>query len=301
MSNVTQRISSIHFNDCEYVKKGQLLVQLNIDKKIAEKKQAEINLLEQQRELHRLEALKQKKIISEKDYDIQRTKALNAQAKLDEINADINDSSIVAPFDGILGIRKVSVGALLTPGSVVTTIDDIDKLKVDFTLPEKYSLLLKPNLKITAKCSAMADKKFNGDILAIVPRVSTVSRSISIRALIDNRDRLLKPGMMLKVSIRLKNRETIRIPERALSSIGERHYVFLLSDSNRVKLQYVIIGERENGFVEIEKNLKSGDKIVTDGANKLSDNEPVTVVKDETAELMQAMGKSMRNNPKEAL
>ncbi|MDR0753268.1 MAG: efflux RND transporter periplasmic adaptor subunit [Holosporaceae bacterium] len=298
-SSVAQRISSIHFNDCEHVKKGQLLVQLNVDKKIAEKKQAEINLLEQQRELHRLEALKQKKIIPEKDYDIQKTKLLSAQAKLDEINADIGDSSIVAPFDGILGIRKVSVGALLTPGSVVTTIDDIGKLKVDFTLPEKYSLLLKPNLKITAKCVATADKKFEGNILAIVPRVSSVSRSISVRALIDNVDCLLKPGMMLKISIRLKDREAIRIPERALSSIGERHYVFLLSDSNRVKLQYVTIGEREGGFVEIEKNLKSGDKIVTDGVNKLSDNELVTVVKDETAELMQAMNK--RSNLKGAL
>lgn len=300
-SNVTQRVSSIHFNDCEYVKKGQLLIQLNIDKKIAEKKQAKINLLEQQRELHRLEALKQKKIIPEKDYDIQKTRLLNAQAKLDEINADIRDSSIVAPFDGILGIRKVSVGALLTPGNVVTTIDDIDKLKVDFTLPEKYSLLLKPGLKITAKCIATAEKKFEGDILAVVPRVSAVSRSISVRALIDNRDRLLKPGMMLKISIRLKDRETIRIPERALSSIGERHYVFLLLNSNRVKLQYVTIGEREDGFVEIEKNLKSGDKIVIDGVNKLSDNELVTVVRDETAELIQIINKSTQNNQKEAL
>ncbi|MDR0581067.1 MAG: efflux RND transporter periplasmic adaptor subunit [Holosporaceae bacterium] len=299
-SNVTQRISSIHFNDCEYVKKGQLLVQLNVDKKIAEKKQAEINLLEQQRELHRLEVLKQKKVVPEKDYDIQKTKLLNAQAKLDEINADISDSSIVAPFDGILGIRQVSVGALLTPGSIVTTIDDIDKLKVDFTLPEKYSLLLKPNLKITAKCVAMAEKKFEGNILAIVPRISTTSRSISVRALIDNGNRLLKPGMMLKISIRLKGREAIRIPERALSSIGERHYVFWLSDSNRVKLQYVTIGERKNGFVEIEKNLKSGDRIITDGVNKLSDNELITIMKDETAELMRAMN-TAKNNSKETL
>ncbi|MDR2782112.1 MAG: efflux RND transporter periplasmic adaptor subunit [Holosporaceae bacterium] len=281
MSNVTQPVVSVHFSDCEQVKKGQLLVQLNVDKKIAEKKQAEINLLEQQRELNRLEILKKKKVISEKDYDIQKTKMLDAQAKLDAINADIRESSIVAPFDGILGIRKVSVGALLTTGSIVTTIDDIDKLKIDFTLPEKYSLLLKPNLKIVAKNDALQEKKFEGDILAIVPRVSTISRSISVRGIIDNKEHFLKPGMMLKISIKLMDREVIRVPEKALSSIGEKHFVFILSNENKVKRRYVSIEERENGFVEIEKGLEVGEKIISDGLNKLSDGDSVLVVKDE--------------------
>ncbi|MDR1982182.1 MAG: efflux RND transporter periplasmic adaptor subunit [Holosporaceae bacterium] len=285
MSNVTQTVASIHFTDCEHVKKGQLLVQLNINKKTAEKKQAEINLVEQRREFNRLEVLKKKKIIPEKDYDVQQTKLLDAQAKLDGINADIKESSIVAPFDGILGIRKISIGALLTPGSVITTIDDIDKLKVDFTLPEKYNLFLKPNLKIIAKSVVLEGKKFEGDILAVVPRVSPVSRSIAVRGIIDNRDHLLKPGMMLKISIKLKDREIIQIPEKSLSSIGEKHYVFVLSENNKVKRRYVSVGIRNNGFVEIEKGLNVGDKIITDGTSRLSDDDLVTVVKDETEKL----------------
>ncbi|MDR2107275.1 MAG: efflux RND transporter periplasmic adaptor subunit [Holosporaceae bacterium] len=180
MSCVSQTVASVHFSDCEYVKKGQLLVQLNTERKTAEKKQAEINLLEQQREFFRMETLRKKKIIPEKDYDVQKTKMLDAQAKLDAINADINQSSITAPFDGVLGIRKVSVGALLTQGSVITTIDDVSKMKVDFTVPEKYILLLKPQLKITAKSLALKGKKFKGDILAVVPRVSAVSRNVSV-------------------------------------------------------------------------------------------------------------------------
>ncbi|MDR2158188.1 MAG: efflux RND transporter periplasmic adaptor subunit [Holosporaceae bacterium] len=291
-STVSQKVVSIHFSDCEYVKKGQLLVQLNIEKKIAEKKQAEINLLEQRRELNRLESLRKKKIVSGKEYDVQSTKLLDAQAKLDGINVEIKESSIVAPFDGILGIRKVSVGALLTPGSVVTTIDDIDKLKVDFTLPEKYSMLLKPNLKIVAKSVALKGKKFEGDILAIDPRVSTISRSIGVRGIIDNKDHLIKPGMMLKISIKLKNRETICIPEKSLFSIGEKRYVFMLTDNGRIKRRYVTTGERDNGFVEIEKGLNVGDKIITDGGNKLSDDDSVNVVKDETEEFSQIINKS---------
>ncbi|MDR1333850.1 MAG: efflux RND transporter periplasmic adaptor subunit [Holosporaceae bacterium] len=284
MSNVTQKVVSIHFSDCEYVKKGQLLVQLNVDKKNAEKKQAEINLTEQQRELNRLEILKNKKVISHKEYDIQKTKMLDAQAKLDAIDADINESSIVAPFDGVLGIRKISIGALLIPGSVVTTIDDINELKVDFTLPEKYSLLLKPGLKIIVKNDALPEEKFEGIISAIVPRVSAVSRSISVRGIINNKDYLLKPGMMLKISIKLKDRESIQIPEKALASIGEKHYVFVLDESQspaKVKRKYVSIGERENGNIEIERGLEVGEKIVVDGLHKLSDEDSVLIVENE--------------------
>jgi membrane fusion protein (multidrug efflux system) len=198
----------------------------------------------------------------------------------------------VAPFDGILGIRKVSIGALLTPGSIITTIDDIDKLKVDFTLPEKYNLLLKPNLKITAKSVVLSNKKFEGDILAIVPRVSPVSRSIAVRGIIDNRDHILKPGMMLKISVKLNDREVIRIPEKSLSSIGERHYVFVISKDNKAKRRYVTTGERSNGFIEIEKGLGVSDKIIIDGTSKLSDNDLVTIIRDETKKIMETMNKS---------
>jgi membrane fusion protein (multidrug efflux system) len=297
MSNVTQKVVSIHFSDCEYVKQGQLLVQLNTDKKTAEKKQAEINLLEQQRELNRLETLKKKKVVSEKDYDTQKTKLLSAQAKLDEINAELKESSIIAPFDGVLGIRKISVGALLTPGSVIATIDDIDKLNIDFTIPEKYSPLLEPNLKITAKSIAFADKKFEGNILAVVPRLSTISRSISVRGVIDNKEHLLKPGMMLKISIKLKDREIIRVPEKAVLSIGEKHYVFLLNNESKVvNRQYVTIGQREDMFVEIQKGLNIGDKIIIEGVNKLSDGDSVSVSQDETDSMIKNMNELQNKN-----
>lgn len=128
-SSITQKVSHINFSDCDFVKKGDVLVQLNVEKQKAVQKQAEINLKEQQRELTRLSSLKDKKIIAEKEYDIQNTKLQDAQAKLAEIEEEIKEGTIVAPFDGMLGIRKISVGSLLTPGTVITTIDDIKKNK----------------------------------------------------------------------------------------------------------------------------------------------------------------------------
>ena len=129
-SSITQKVSQINFSDCDFVKKGDVLVQLNVEKQKAVQKQAEINLQEQQRELIRLSSLKDKKIIAEKEYDLQNTKLQDAQAKLAEVEEEIKEGTIVAPFDGMLGIRKISVGSLLTPGTIITTIDDIKKIKV---------------------------------------------------------------------------------------------------------------------------------------------------------------------------
>jgi membrane fusion protein (multidrug efflux system) len=291
-SNVSQIVTKVNFSDCDVVKKGQLLVQLNIDRELAAKKQAEINLSEQKREHNRLLALKKKSIVPEKEYDLQSTKMHDAQAKLDEINAEINDSSIVAPFDGILGVRKVSVGALITPGTIITTIDDIKKVKVDFAIPEKYVHLLKQGSEIIAESSAVPDEKFRGKISAIPARISVTSRSVSVRSIIDNEDYLLRPGMMVKVTIPTKAREAIQIPERAVANIGEKHYVFVLiplkeTDKSAkkkqkrqpctAKIRYVTIGEREEGVVEITDGLRVGESIVTDGIGKLSDGVTVFV------------------------
>lgn len=280
-STVTELVESIHFSDCERVKKGQLLVQLKSDKKNAEKKQIAALLQEQERELKRLEQLKTKKLIQTRDYDTQYSAWLKAKAQSEQIEAEIKECSIVAPFDGFLGIRQVSIGALVTSGTVIATLDDISKLKVDFTVPEKYNLLLTPKAKITATSVAVPDTKLSGEILAIVPRVSQQSRSVSVRGILDNANFVLRPGMMLKISIQLDDRVGIKIPEKAVSSIGEKHFVYVIKEGKSI-LQYVTIGNRNNGFIEIVKGLKADDKIITDGAEKVHDKSEVNIVRDDT-------------------
>jgi membrane fusion protein (multidrug efflux system) len=103
---------------------------------------------------------------------------------------------------------------------------------------------------------------------------------------IENKDHILRPGMMLKISVQLDDREVIKIPEKTLSSIGEKHFVFLLCENNRVKKHYVTVGERGHGFIEIEKGLKPGDKIIAEGNGRLSDEDSVNVVKEETLQLI---------------
>lgn len=287
-STVTELVESIHFSDCEHVKKGQLLVQLKLDKKNAEKKQIDALLQEQERELKRLEQLKTKKLIQTRDYDTQYSSWLKAKAQSEQIEAEIKECSIVAPFDGFLGIRQVSVGALVTSGTVIATLDDISKLKVDFTVPEKYNLLLTPKAKITATSVAVPDTKISGEILAIVPRVSQQSRSVSVRGILDNANFVLRPGMMLKISIQLENRVGIKIPEKAVSSIGEKHFVYVIKDGKSI-LQYVTIGKSSNGFIEITKGLNVDDKIITDGVEKAHDKSAVNIVRDDTESIRQQL------------
>ena len=262
-SSITQKITKISFSDCTLVKQGDVLVQLNVDKQKAILKQAEINLQEQQRE--------------PKEYDIQNTKLLDAQARIEEIKEEINEGTIVAPFDGMLGIRRISVGSLLTPGTVITTLDSIKKIKVDFSVPEKYFSLINKHCKITATSIAISGRKFCGTVDAVSPRISPVSRSFSVRGIINNDEYLLRPGMMLNVTIEMQDRDAILVPESAVFSIGEKHHVFLLVEGDKVKQTSVEIGLRQNGCVEITNGLKANETIITEGVVKLSDGDKVSI------------------------
>lgn len=276
-SSITQKVSKINFSDCDLVKKGDVLVQLNVEKQKAVQKQAEINLLEQERELARLSTLKNKKIIAEKEYDAQNTKLQDAQAKLDEIKEEIKEGTIVAPFDGMLGIRKISVGSLLTPTTVITTIDDIKKIKVDFPVPEKYLSLINTNCKISATSIAVPGKQFFGSVQAISPRISPISRSISVRGIIENEKYLLRPGMMLNVTIQMQDRDAVMIPEASVFNIGEKHFVYVLGEGNKVKQTEIEIGQRQKSLVEVTNGLKKEDTIVIDGIVKISDGDVVNI------------------------
>ena len=263
-SSVAQKVTEINFSDCDFVKKGDVLVRQNIDKQKAVKKQAEINLQEQQRELARITALKKRKVSADKEFDLQNTRVQDAQAKLAEIEEEIRERTIVAPFDGMLGLRKISVGALLSPGTVITTIDDIKNIKVDFSVPEKYLSLITTGSKIEVTSIALPGKKFFGTVQAISPRISATSRSISVRGIIDNDDYLLRSGMMLNVTIEMQDRNAIQVRESAILNVGEKHYVYVVDSENKARQKEIEIGERSDHFVEVTKGLTFSDKVIID-------------------------------------
>ena len=276
-SSVAQKVTEINFSDCDFVKKGDVLVRQNIDKQKTVKKQAEINLQEQQRELARITALRKRKVIAAKEFDLQNTRVQDAQAKLAEVEEEIRERTIVAPFDGMLGLRKISVGALLSPGTVITTIDDIKKIKVDFSVPEKYLSLITTGCKIEATSIALPGKKFFGTVQAVSPRISSASRSISVRGIIENNDYLLRSGMMLNVTIEMQDRNAIQVQESAILNVGEKHYVYVVDSQNKAKQREIEIGERRDHLVEVTKGLTSSDTVIIDGVVKISDGDVVKI------------------------
>lgn len=268
---VTAKVIEINFKDGDFVKAGTLLVKLDDAKEQAEKRQAEINIEEQEREMLRIEKLFKGRAVSQKSYDEQKTSLARTKTLLAVVNSQISDRHIKAPFTGRLGIRLVSLGDMVSPGTKITSIDDLSVINVDFSLPEKYFAKLKTGSEVSVTNVAYPGEKFIGKISAISPRINHQTRSIEVRAVIDNKDNKLRPGMMFNVEVDMGIADALMIPEKAVTTLGEIQSVFKYLPDGTVKKMEVTLGRRRDGRVEVISGLNSGDTIVVEGVAKLVD------------------------------
>lgn len=279
-ANATEKVVGIFFRDGEYVEGGKLLVQLNDDQYQAQLEDAKIHLAEQERELKRLTPLYNARITSQKDFEAARTVVARAKTTIGIVEYAIRNRRILAPFPGKLAMRKVSLGDLVSPGTLITSIDDISEIKVDFRVAEKYYPLVKAGQKVGVTNVAYPGVVFTGTISAVSPRIDSVTRTADVRAVVPNPERKLAPGMLFIVKLELGTREALMIPEKAVMSLGEVQYIFLYNaDRGNVTRRVVRLGQREGGKVEVTEGMKAGDVIVTDGVLKLADKSPVKLGK----------------------
>jgi len=276
-ATTTDKISKINFTDGMAATKGQILVELVSDEEKANLRTAQINRAQQKRDLIRIEGLVKARTLPTARLDDQRTLYAKAQADIQVAQSRIRDRQIVAPFDGQLGIRQISLGSLVTPGTVIATLDDLSIIKLDFTIVEGFLASLKEGQTITALTEAYPGHEFIGKVTNIGSRIDPVSRAVSVRALIGNEDRYLRPGMLMRVKLIKNKRQSLMIPEEALVTAAEQKYVFLIQGNGHVKQQPVIIGGRRPGAIEILQGLSLGQKVVTEGTMKLQDNSKVIV------------------------
>ena len=270
-ATVTEKVVSIHFEDGQRVKKGDLLVQLKNDEVLAEEKQLKATLAECQRELDRLGKLLDTNAIARKEYDMQLTKKLLAEAAIEGVEAKLHDRRITAPFTGTLGIRQIEVGSLVSAGTVIAPLDDISSVKVDFAVPEKYVSRIRPGMAIRVSGDALGNDEFTGVISAVATRIDPISRSLTVRGIIANPEERLQSGMLLQVVLLFGERDALLIPEKAISNLGERQFVFHVDANNIARRQEVTTGIRRNGMVEILSGCNPGDQIVTEGIAKVVD------------------------------
>ena len=282
---VSGRVTQLNFKDGQRVRKGQLLVQFDDQLPQAQVKQSQAELSIAQANHKRNQELLAQNFVSQRSLDESAANLEVAQAKLALARATAERLKIVAPFDGIAGIRNVNVGDFLKDGADIVNLEDLDTVYVDYRLPERYQTQLKPGQKATVELDALPGRKFEARVQAVDPLIDANGRSVGVRASISNQQLLLRPGMFARVSTLFGVRERARVvPEEAIVPQGGRQFVIKLipgPDNDTLVSQRVEVkvGIRRPGQVEILQGLKEGETVVTAGQHRLQrDGSPVKVL-----------------------
>ncbi|MDP6413776.1 MAG: efflux RND transporter periplasmic adaptor subunit [Gammaproteobacteria bacterium] len=284
-ASLNETVRRVNFEDGEFVEAGTILVELSNEEEEAQLAEAGANLDEAKRQLARLVDLDKRGIAATSEVDGARSLAEAAEARLNTVIARLDDRLIRAPFSGVLGFRQVSPGSLLMAGTAITTLDDVAKIKLDFTVPETVLNLMKPGSNILARSVSWGDRDFVGVVRAVGSRVDPVTRAVVVRALIANEDRALRPGMLLTVRVITEEKQAFMVPERVVVQVGGEAFVYAVDSENVAHKQTVQLGTRQAGDVEIVSGVNEGDRIVTQGVIKLRNGSQVTFT-DEAAKMV---------------
>ncbi|GIX31106.1 MAG: MexH family multidrug efflux RND transporter periplasmic adaptor subunit [Porticoccaceae bacterium] len=276
-SKRTGKVAAVHFRPNQEVAAGELLVELEADVEEAALREAEAALAEERRLLARYRALADSGAIDRNALEAQSARVALAEARLAAARAAREELTIRAPFAGVLGLRLVSPGTLIEPGTPITTLDAVDVLKVVFALPEEWVGRIAVGDPFAATSPAHPGQRFEGRVHALATRVDPATRLLSVRGRLDNRRRLLRPGMGLAITVTAPPEEVLAVSEEALAVHNGQPSVYRVVDG-RVERVAVEVGERFAGRVEIRAGLAAGDLVVREGTQKIRDGARVEIL-----------------------
>lgn len=266
---LASRIKEFNFNEGQKVAKGQVLVRLDAALDEAALAQAEAALVLSKANFERATSLVARQAGTEKAVDEARAALRRDEAAVQLAKARVEKYTLVAPFDGVIGLRRVSIGSYLVAGADVVNLEQIDPLKVDFRIPESFLPAVRVGQPISVTVDAFAGREFPGKVYAIDPLVDEAGRSIVIRAMVANPQDVLRPGVFGRVAVTLATRENAMfVPEQAIVPVGDRVQVYRIVDGKSVPT-FVRAGQREKGQVEIVEGLTPNDMVITAGHLKL--------------------------------
>jgi membrane fusion protein (multidrug efflux system) len=275
---ITETVRSIHFTEGEQAKAGQILVTLDDAEMRADVAVARAELVESESRYARAEELFRSKLVSESELESIAARRDSDRASLDAAESRLADAVIRAPFAGRVGLRRVSVGSLVAPSVVITTLDDTDPIKLDFDVPETAISLVRDGLPVAAHSAAWPESTFTGTVASIDTRVDPLSRTVTVRALIPNPLQLLRPGMFLTVDVVRDDVTALMIPEQAIIPEQSRQFVMVVDDNGVVERREVEVGRRRPGHVEITSGLSEGEKVVSEGTQKVRPGDTARIV-----------------------
>lgn len=276
-AKVTDKITSVNFRDGQYVDQGELLVELTNAEQTAQLAEARADLNDATTQLDRLEGLAAKGTASKSQVDEARARHAIAGARLEGIMARLDDRVIRAPFSGVLGFRQISPGTLVSPGTEITTLDDLSMLKLDFAVPELFLSSVEVGSPVVAKSASYGEEIFEGTVSGVDPRIDDITRSITVRAAMPNADARLRPGMLMTVSLITNEHTALSVPDTAVIAGEEQAYLYVVDDESIAHRRNVQTGISSGGRIEIKAGLEAGERVVVLGLLRLRDGAPVVV------------------------
>ncbi len=280
-SQTTEIATQILFHSGEQVKKGQVLAQLKTDEQEAQVVNAQAALEKAASDNRRWTELAKRGFAPAAQVDQYKAAYDQAKAQLHAAQSRLHDRVIRAPFSGTIGLSDAAPGMLITPGTPLATLDDLSAVLVDFDVPERFIGSVHEGSSITATADALQGRAVTGSIAKIDTRVKPDTRSVTARAAFSNPGALIKPGMLLKVSVSEGARTALALPEAAVQFETDQPFVFAVVAENGktiAKIKPVTIGVRQGGFVEITGGLQAGDRVVGDGLNRIQPNQQLKVL-----------------------
>ncbi|WP_037991185.1 efflux RND transporter periplasmic adaptor subunit [Teredinibacter turnerae] len=281
------RVTEILFKAGAEVRAGDVLVRQDITSEKAQLRAAEASVALARSNLDRVDALYNKKVSSKSEFDAADARYKEAVAQADNIRSMIDKKTVKAPFAGRLGIRLINVGRDLGTGDAIVSLQAVDPIYVNFSLPQRDLPKISLGLKVRLTTDAVANKVFHGELTTINPEIDPVTRSVRVQASLDNKDLSLLPGMYAKLDVVLPEaNKVLAVPATAISYATYGDSVFVVAqeedeESGETKQvarqQFVRLGQRLGDFVAIEAGVSEGDTVVSTGVFKVRNGAPVVI------------------------
>jgi membrane fusion protein (multidrug efflux system) len=270
-SKVTGIVRSINFTEGQTVQKGHTLVELDDREAKATLASAVADEATARANYERSAQLLPSGSAAKATVENLRTALDGAQARAEAARARLADLTIKAPFNGKLGLRRVSAGALVTSGAIITTLDDVSIIKVDFSVPETLLSRIASGAKITGRSDAFPDRIYEGTVRTVNSRIDAATRAVEVRGEFPNTEGTMQPGMLMTVRLSLAQRVgAMLVPEEAMVPIGLDQFVYVV-ENDRAVMKKVTIGERLGGFVEVRDGIAQDARVVVGGVQRLRD------------------------------